>query len=200
MQRHAERHYTIEDYFAIEEGSEIKHEYFDGEVFAMAGASLRHNRIVRNVLLSVGGRLRGSPCETFGSDQRLRTPAGLLTYPDVMVICGPVELSRDDRLDTVLNPIVIVEVLSESTRDYDRGQKSGLYRETPTLLDYIMVEQSRVYVEHLSLKSAAADRGADDSWPRRIYEDLEQVISIVSPKVDLPLEEIYEGVDLTPTH
>jgi Uma2 family endonuclease len=200
MRRHAERHYTVEDYFAIEEGSEIKHEYFDGEVFAMAGASLRHNRITRNVLLSLGGRLRGSLCETFGSDPRLRTPAGLLTYPDVMVICGPVELSREDRLDTVLNPIVIVEVLSDSTRDYDRGQKPRLYREIPTLLDYVLVEQSRVYVEHLSLKSAAADRSADDSWTRRIHEDIGQVVSIASLTVDLPLEEIYEGVDLTPTY
>src|ERR1700683_47405 len=200
MQRHAERHYTIEDYFAVEEDSDIKHEYFDGEVFAMAGASLRHNRIARNVLLALGGRLRGSPCETFGSDQRLRTPAGLLTYPDVMVICGPVELSGVDRLDTVLNPIVIVEVLSESTRDYDRGQKSRLYREIPTLLDYVLVEQSRVNVEHLSLKSEAADRAADDSWIAKIYEDPGQGISLKSLRVDLPLGEIYEGVDLTPTH
>jgi Uma2 family endonuclease len=200
MQRHAERHYTIEDYFAIEEGSEIKHEYFDGEVFAMAGASLRHNLITGNVFASLRTRIAGSSCRAFGSDLRLRTPGGLLTYPGVSVICGRVELSRVDRLDTVLNPIVIVEVLSESTRDYDRGQKSRLYREIPTLLDYVLVEQSRVYVEHLSLKSAAADRATDDSWTRRIYEDMGQVASIASLSVDLPLGEIYEWVDLTLTH
>ena len=199
MQQRAGRHFTTEDYFAIEESSEIKHEYFDGEVFAMAGASLRHNRITRNALLFLGGRLRGSPCETFGSDQRLRTPGGLLTYPDLLVICGPVELSRVDRLDTVLNPAVIVEVMSRSTRDYDRGQKSRLYREIPTLVDYLLVEQSHAYVEHLSFINAAAERAADDSWARQIYEGLGQVVPIVSLRVDLPLKEIYEGVDLAPT-
>jgi len=195
MRRRAERHCTVEDYFAIEETSEIRHEYLDGEVFAMAGASLRHNRIARNLLLSIGGRLRGSPFETFGSDQRLRTPRGLLTYPDLMVICGPVELSRDDRLDTVLNPILIVEVLSDSTRDYDRGQKSILYRDIPTLHDYLLVEQSRVQVEHLSLKAADAERAMDDSWTRQIYGDMSQAISLVSLKATLPLEEIYESID-----
>jgi Uma2 family endonuclease len=90
--------------------------------------------------------------------------------------------------------------LSESTRDYDRGQKSRLYREIPTLLDYVLVEQSRVYVEHLSLKSAASDRAADDSWTRRICEDMGQAASIASLRADLSLGEIYGGVDLAPTH
>jgi Uma2 family endonuclease len=100
MQRHAERQYTIEDYFGIEEASEIKHEYFDGEVFARAGASLRHNLITGNVFASLRMRIAGSPCRAFGSDLRLRTPGGLLTYPGFSVICGPVELSRDDRLQS----------------------------------------------------------------------------------------------------
>src|SRR5205085_5629094 len=155
MRPHAERHYNVEEYFAIEESSAIRHEFYGGEIFAMAGASLRHNRLVGNVYATLRTRLEGSPCEAFSHDLRVRTPGGLYTYPDVLVICGGIELSTDDRLDTVLNPTMLVEVLSDSTRDYDRGGKFALYRELPSLREYLLIEQTTVLVEHYTSPALA---------------------------------------------
>ena len=118
MQCHPERHYSIDDYYAAELNSPIKHEYFDGEIFATAGASVAHNHIAANVLGSLRMAFRGTRCSAFGSDLRLTTPAGLFTYPDAMVIYGQIELTLDHP-DTVTNPVLLVEVLSEATRDYD---------------------------------------------------------------------------------
>ena len=138
--RAAQRHYSLDDYFSIEEMSDVRHEYFDGDIFAMAGGSLNHNRIVLNVAEAFRSALRGGDCEAFATDMRLKTASGLYTYPDVMVICGRIQLT-DDAPETVTNPVVIVEVLSPSTRDYDSGAKLDHYRSIPTLRDYLLVEQ-----------------------------------------------------------
>ena len=195
MQRRAGRHYTIEDYFAIEESSPIKHEYFDGEVFAMAGASLRHNLITGNVFGTLRTRLEGSSCQAFVSDLRLRTPGGLLTYPDVMAICDKVALSPIDRLDTVLNPALIVEVLSDSTRDYDRGEKFRLYGEIPSLREYLLVEQAKMLVERYSASGRAGDSWRD-RWQLKEYTALDERVELLSVGVHLLMNEIYAGVNL----
>jgi Uma2 family endonuclease len=194
MRRPAGRHYTVEDYFAIEENSAVKHEYFDGEIFAMAGASLAHNRIASNLHSALSAKLGSSGCEVFGSDLRVRTPSGLLTYPDVMVICGNVELSAEDRLDTVVNPAMIIEVLSDSTRDYDRGEKSERYREAPSLCDYMMVDQGAVRVEILSAEYSTG--ATPRNWTSRLYARLDQSIRIESIGLDLRVGEIYARVGL----
>jgi Uma2 family endonuclease len=195
MQRRAGRHYTIEDYFAIEESSPIRHEYFDGEVFAMAGASLRHNLITGNVFGGLRSKLDGSSCQAFVSDLRLRTPGGLLTYPDVMAICGKVELSAIDRLDTVLNPVLIVEVLSDSTRDYDRGEKFRLYSEVSSLREYVLVEQRKMFVECYSASALPGDSWRD-RWELKEYTGPDERVEILSVGVHLLVNEIYAGVDL----
>jgi len=159
-----QRKYSIEEYFGIEEMTEIRHEYLDGEIFAMSGGSRNHNQIAQNLSRSFD-RVRDRPCRAYVSDVRLRTPSGLHTFPDVMVICGEARLTGD-RLETVTNPVVLAEVLSTSTRDYDRGQKFDLYRSIPTLRDYLLVDQYAVDVEHHWLDGAEwrSDRhgGPDD--------------------------------------
>jgi len=130
MSRDSQRHYTVDDYFTVEEMSEVKHEYWDGEIFAMAGASVAHNAIAANVLTEFRSDLRSTPCGVYGSDLRVQTPSGLYTYPDVSVICGAAQLVPD-RSDTATNPVILVEVLSEATEEYDRGDKSRCTSQSP---------------------------------------------------------------------
>jgi Uma2 family endonuclease len=193
--RTAGRHYSLEDYFAVEEASPIKHEYYDGEIYAMTGASLRHNRIARNLLTILSSRFGSTDCEAFGSDLRVRTPSGLLTYPDVTVVCGGIELSNVDRLDTLLNPTVIVEVPSESTRDYDTGEKCRLYCEIPALLEYITVDQAKMRVELISAPGSGSSRLPAD-WERNCYTNAAENIKLKSLGIELSMNEIYSRVDL----
>jgi Uma2 family endonuclease len=136
----ARRHYALDDYFMVEQESVTKHEFLGGEITAMAGASLAHNHITSNIHARLRTALRGSGCSAFTSDLRVATPGGLYTYPDVSVICGPVALVAG-RPDTATNPTLLVEVLSEATRDYDRGEKFALYKAIPSLTEYVLVEQ-----------------------------------------------------------
>lgn len=183
MFQHSQRHYTEDDYFAVEASSGIKHEFYQGEIFAMAGASLAHNHLSANVLTALRGAVRPRNCSAFGSDLRVKTPDGLFTYPDVMVVCGPVSLSQD-RPDTVTNPQVIVEVLSDATRDYDRGEKFSLYQAIPSFQEYFLVEQDRVYIEHWQRQSGG-------NWTSQTYTALDAVLPFSSLGVSLALREIY---------
>jgi Uma2 family endonuclease len=183
MFQHSQRHYSEDDYFAVEASSGIKHEFYQGEIFAMAGASLAHNHLSANVLTLLRGSVRPKGCSAFGSDLRVKTPDGLFTYPDVMVVCGPVSLTRD-RPDTVTNPCVIVEVLSDATRDYDRGEKFTLYQAIPTFQEYLLIEQDRVWVEHWQ-------RQPIGDWTMQTYGALDAIISLPTCGVTLPLREVY---------
>lgn len=184
--QHARRHYTLDDYFAIEEMSDVRHEFFDGEIFAMAGGSRNHNQIAQN-LTRAFDPLRARGCRSYLADVRLRAPAGLYTYPDVMLVCGPVALTAD-RLETVTNPVLIGEVLSASTRDYDRGQKFDVYREIPTLRDYLLIDQFSINVEHRLLD--------DGGWRTERYTSREQVIPLAGVPVTVVLDALYELVEL----
>lgn len=133
-----QRRYTLDDYFLIELSSPLKHEYLRGEVFAMSGASIAHNEITANGLTLLRTALRAKSCRAYASDLRVATPAGLLTYPDVAVICGATEL-LPERPDTATNPTVLIEVLSEATRTYDRGQKFTLYKSIRSLREYVLI-------------------------------------------------------------
>jgi Uma2 family endonuclease len=185
-----ERCYTLDDYFGIEEMSEIKHEYYDGEIFVMVGESFNHNRITINLASSLNAALRDQPCEAFTRDMRVTTPSGLYTYPDVMVVCGVVEMIAD-RPDTLTNPTVIIEVLSESTKKYDRGQKFTLYESIETLRDYILIEQDRIHIDHFHLLSD----DASDQWVKRSRTKLEESLELPSIQFQIPLSEIYRRVD-----
>jgi len=188
----SERRYTIEDYFSIEESSAIKHEFLGGDIFAMAGTSLQHNRINGNVYTALRTRLQLLDCEVFSSDLRLRTPGGLYTYPDLMVVCGSIELSPTDRLDTILNPAVIIEILSESTRNYDRGEKFRLYLQLPSLLDYMLIEQGMPLVDHYTLTAGGNQL---NRWTQHQHTALNESVALESLGIELPLSDIYTGVD-----
>lgn len=181
-----QRHYSVDDYFAVEATSTIKHEYYQGEIFAMAGASVAHNDITASVLATLRVALRGTGCRAFGSDLRLRTPEGLYTYPDVMVICGHIELTPD-RPDTVTNPVLLVEVLSDATRDYDRGEKFTLYKAIPSLREYLLIEQNQVAVDY-------RQRQEPNEWRSTAYDVLSAVVRLGFVPVELALNEIYRDV------
>jgi Uma2 family endonuclease len=178
---------TPEQYLEIERAAESRSEYYNGEMFAMAGTSFRHARIIRNVMFELTQKLRGGKCEAVSSEVRLRvSPKGLYTYPDVMVVCGGPQFV-DKVLDTVTNPIVIVEILSPTTEAYDRGPKFESYRTLESLRDYIMIAQDRVHVEHYM-------RQADGTWILQETSDREQTIEIASIGCGFKLSDAYENV------
>ena len=176
---------TVAEYLEFERTSEEKHEFYDGEVFSMTGASLKHNALVANVIRELGNAFRKRPCSAYASDLRVRTPSELLTYPDVSALCGEPELS-DDGLDTLLNPQLLVEVLSPSTESYDRGKKFLHYRSIPTLKDYVLISQSEVLVEHFS-------RQEDDSWVLRVFRAGDRLV-LPGVACEIAVDEIYDKV------
>lgn len=138
--------WTETDYLAFERGSEERHEFIDGYVVAMAGASKEHDRILTNTLASLHSQLIDRPCTVFSPDIKVRISRKLYTYPDIKVICGP-EIFADDQKDTLLNPTVIIEVLYDSTEAYDRGDKFKYYRTLDSLQEYVLIAQKQVQVE-----------------------------------------------------
>ncbi len=185
----AKKFYTPEEYLALEETAEYKSEYCNGEIFAMAGGSTNHHRIVVNVSAALHAAFRDTPCEVFASDVRLLTPSGLYTYPDVMVVCGKIEFA-EGRNDTITNPVLIVEVWSESTKAYDRGDKFDLYRALTTLRDYVMIDQKTAHIEYFR-------RLEDRIWLLTDYRQMEGILKLDSIAVEIPMAEIYSKVDWT---
>ncbi len=181
-----QRQYTLDDYFAVEEMSPVKHEYCDGEIFAMAGASFDHTAIVSNVLSFLHLALRESSCRAFGSDLRIATHGGLYTYPDVSVVCGR-PLLVAGRPDTVQNPVLLVEVLSEATRRYDRGKKLDAYKSIPSLREVLLIEQAKVDVD-------VWRRDDEASWSSFTTTDRSATLALATVPVELPLREIYREV------
>ena len=186
MRKHA-LYMTPEQYLEAEREAEGKSEYFSGQIFAMAGASRRHNVLVGNLVRRLGNRLDGRPCETYPSDMKVLVRAnGSYTYPDVTIVCGEPEfLDRDG--DVLLNPLVIVEVLSDSTALYDRGTKWMLYQGLGSLREYVLVSQDAPRVERFT-------RQADRQWLYESVSGLDGEIRLASLDVLLPLAEVYERV------
>jgi Uma2 family endonuclease len=184
------RRLTPQEYLAQERLAEYRSEYLRGEVFAMAGASTKHSLIKDNVSREAGNQLKDGPCRVVTSDQRVKVGStGLYTYPDVVVFCDEPQY-EDKMFDTLLNPRVLVEVLSPSTEQYDRGAKFEHYRQLPSLQEYILISQDRALVERYV-------RQPDNSWPVTVFEELSQVFVFASIPVQIPLEEIYRGVQLS---
>ena len=181
---------TPEDYLAIERSAESKSEYFDGEIFAMAGASRAHNTIVVNTTIELGNQLKKRPCKLYVSDIRVKvSPTGLYTYPDVVVVCGK-EQFEDTHLDTLLNPTLIIEVLSDSTEAYDRGRKFEHYRHLDSLVEYALIAQQRPHVESYR-------RQPDQQWLLTECTGLDATLRLQSIDCDLALAEIYAKVELS---
>lgn len=182
-------HLSPEEYLVIERAAETRSEYFNGEMFAMVGASREHNLIVANITSELRQALKGSPCELYPTDMRVRVPAtGLYTYPDVVVVCNE-PLFEDEHVDTLLNPTLSVEVLSESTESYDRGKKFSNYRTIESLREYMLVAQDEYRIEQY-LKQA------DGSWLFSETNSLPGQVQVLSIQCVLRLEEVYDRVSL----
>lgn len=181
---------TEAEYLARERKAECKSEFYRGEMFAMAGASREHNLISLNISGEARNALKGRSCETYQSDMRVKvSPTGLYTYPDVVIVCGERQF-EDDELDTLLNPTVLVEVLSEATEKYDRGAKAAQYRQLAPLREHVLVAQAEPRVERFV-------RQPDGSWLLREVTKLEGALELESVGITIPLREIYRGVEFS---
>jgi Uma2 family endonuclease len=182
-----QRRLTEAEYLAIEREAETKSEFYDGEMFAMAGARRNHNLIAGNIFGELRDQLRNGPCEAYLADMRVKVAkTGLYTYPDVVVSCGEPRF-LDDEDDTLLNPTLIVEVLSESTARYVRNLKSRLYRTLPSLRQYLIVEQEEALVEVYS-------RSPNGEWSLKDAAKLTKSVALKSINCKLSLADIYEKV------
>jgi Uma2 family endonuclease len=185
-----EPYITPEEYLAGERSAPTKSEYWNGHIYDMAGASRQHNQITLNLAVNIGAQLKGRSCYAYVSDMRVKVnTAGLYTYPDLVALCGE-PLFEDDQLDTLLNPQVIIEVLSESTEAYDRGAKFSHYSRIPSLVEYVLIAQDRYCVDHF------VRRG--NQWVLTEMTDSEDDLSLETLACRMSLLDIYDKVDFVP--
>lgn len=178
------RRYSAAEYLTLERSASHKSEFFGGEMFAMAGGSRQHNRIAVNIVARSDEQMRESPCEVFGSDMRVKISAsGLYTYPDAVIACGDIQF-EDEAADTLVNPRVIFEVLSDTTEAYDRGKKFDHYRQIPFLSEYVLVSQSEPLVERFV-------RQLDGSWQLTVLKGLDAILQLEAITLRLQLADIY---------
>lgn len=176
--------FTAEEYLAMEVVADYKSEFYGGEIFALAGGTVDHNAVVLNCAAELRSSLDTGRCQVLNSDNRLHIQvSGLYTYPDVMVVCGKVQF-HERRRDTVTNPLLIIEVLSASTRDYDRGAKFNFYKQIPSLQEYVLVESEHARVE-------CYRRSADGQWTIEAFEGLDAVARFESVACEVPFHRIY---------
>jgi Uma2 family endonuclease len=189
MSTQPKRYFTPAEYLALERASPYKSEFYAGEIFALAGASRRHNLITTNVLATLHAQLCHRQCTVYLSNMRVKvSETGLYTYPDALVVCGR-ELFDDREQDTLLNPTVIFEVLSKSTENYDRGKKFKNYRTLESLQEYLLISQDSCHVEHYL-------RQDDSQWLLSEADDRQSVIRLPSVDCVLALADVYDKVDL----
>lgn len=191
MSQPAYKLYTLEEYFALEEAAQERHEYYQGYIYAMSGATPNHARIVLNVAGTLNSLLEGKPCEAFTSNLKvLARQINFASYPEVSVVCGKLEYAPR-RKDTVTNPVLLVEVLSKSTRAYDRGVKFDRYMQISSFADYLLIEPDKIQVDYYH-------RLGPDTWLLHRYKDLSQNIELKSLDITLSLEQIYRRVEFEP--
>jgi Uma2 family endonuclease len=182
---------TEAEYLEIERAAEFKSEFFDGEMFAMAGGTPMHSLIATNLAAEFRNKLKGRPCLPFNADLRVKVEAtGLFTYPDLSVVCGPLRFAEPAR-DTIVNPTVLVEVLSDSTEAYDRGKKFEHYRQIPTLREYLLVSQKEPRLE-------AFGRLEKGPWELREAAGLEASLALPSLEIVISLSEVFANVEFPP--
>lgn len=178
-----------DEYLRFERASLTKHEFYNGRIYAMTGAKATHNLIAGNTLASLHRQLRATPCRVYPSDMRVKVvKTGLNTYPDIVVVCGQPHFT-DTVEDTLLNPLVLIEVLSPSTERYDRGMKFQHYRTIDTLHEYLLIAQDHVHIEHFSRQESGL-------WV--LQEATERTAALTIPSIDctLTLQDVYEKTDL----
>jgi Uma2 family endonuclease len=191
---------TVEEYLGLERAAEDRHEYLDGDIYAMAGESPEHGAICMNLSVSIGGQLRGTPCQAFAKDMKVRSGPvprpgasmkGLFSYPDLVVVCGAMQF-HDQFRDVLLNPTCIIEVLSASTEAFDRGEKFRRYRTwLPTLTDYLLVAQDTPLLDHYH-------RVEQHRWELVSLEALDASLHLESIHCTLHLADVYERIVFPP--
>ena len=182
----AQTYLTPEEYLTWERKQPFKNEYHNGQIIAMSGASRSHNRITVDITIELGNQLMDSDCEVFANEMRVRTsPTVSYFYPDVIVVCGEPRF-EDDTFDTLLNPIVVIEVLSPSTAAFDRGEKFEFYKQLASLQEYILISQDRVRVESYHRQGT--------QWLHNTLQHLEDVLPVASIECEVPLRAIYRRV------
>lgn len=184
----AQTYLTPEEYLAFERKATTKHEYLNGQIVAMSGASFAHNFLTMNVANQLYNQLIGGECQVAASDMRVKaTQMGSYFYPDVVVVCGEPR-AEDETFDTLLNPTLIIEILSPSTETYDKGEKFEHYQQITSLKDYILISQNKVHVEHY--------RRQENEWLQTEFAELEDVLSLRSVGCELRLQDIYRRVEV----
>ncbi len=188
MQNLAIKYISPDEYLAMEETASYKSEYYRGEIFAMAGASFNHIQIVSNVSSDLSRALRNTNCYAMMNELRVWVKTkDLFVYPDVTVVCGK-PVFYENRNDTIINPLVIVEVLSDSTKNYDRGEKFEFYRAIPTFQEYILIDQYRVHVEHFFID-------AEKKWGLLEFNKLSDVLKLTKIDFQISIQDIYHRVE-----
>jgi Uma2 family endonuclease len=189
MQAIEQRHYTPKEYLELETAAEYKSEYIDGQIIPMTGGSINHNRIALNLSANLNIAFRQEPFDVFMGDIRLWIPERhIFTYPDVMVIAGEPEYFQN-RTDTVLNPILIVEVLSKGTKSYDRESKFDAYRTITGFQEYLLIDQTRIHVEQFS-------KTGMKQWSFCEYDDSDEAIAFTKVPFQISLADLYNKVQL----
>jgi Uma2 family endonuclease len=187
---YSQKKISIEEYLEMENAAAEKHEYYKGEVFAMSGAKVLHNFITGNLFIALGIKLKSKKCKPFNSDLRIHIPSNtLFTYPDISIVCGEVITLNNDEYNA-LNPTVIIEVLSKSTKNYDRGEKFKLYRDIKTLKEYILIDSESLHIEAFRLNK-------NNHWELEEYNNANNYLEIKAIDESVLIAEIYEGVKLT---
>jgi len=180
---------SIEEYLEMEQSSIEKHEYYKGEIFAMSGAKMPHNTISKNLLGTLFTKLKGKKCQPYGSDVRIHIESNtLFAYPDISIICDEVITRNNDDFN-VLNPVVIIEILSQSTKNYDRGEKFKLYRDIPTLKEYILIDSESIYIETFRLNEK-------NHWELEEYNFVTEELYVKAINEKILIADIYEGVKI----
>jgi Uma2 family endonuclease len=180
---------SIEEYLVFENASEEKHEYYQGEVFAMSGAKVTHNEIVVNVLTVTRQFLKGKSCKPYNSDQRIYVEKkSLFTYPDISIFCDDIITLNNDEMNAI-NPSVIIEVLSSGTKDYDRGMKFKLYRDIASLKEYVLIDSDSINIEIFAINQ-------NGFWELREYKNADENFWIQTIQMQLPVRSVYEGTKL----
>lgn len=180
---------SIEEYLQFEKESVERHEYYQGEIFAMSGASNSHNWIFTNLFGSLINKLKGSPCRPYGTDMRMHIPENtLFTYPDISIYCGEAQPTEFDQ-ESFLHPSVIFEILSPSTKEYDRGEKFKLYRDISTLREYMLVDTESIGIENFQIN----EKGF---WELHEYKLPDDIVNLPALQISLSVREIYEGTIL----
>ncbi len=193
MSSEVRRLYTLEEYFALELASEERYEYFDGEIFNMSGASPQHERVLMNMMVKLSNKLAGSSCQLFSSNIRVKVPAYLpYRYPDLTALCDTPQFENVGGIDALINPSLIVEVLSHSTGNYDRGDKFTYYKSIESFREYLLIAQHRAHITHFS-------KDENGTWAYEEINDFEGSVFLSSLNCELSLREVYENIEFPPS-